>query len=189
MVVPAALMVLLDPDRLTVAGALVGVRRETDDLAQLTGLDRRAVLTAIGALRQAGLVERVGDGYTLPVETLRRVAGEVAEADLPMDPSIGFGMTDDERAVLARFFQGRTLVEVPVNRAKRLIVLERLALEFDLGRRYPERAVNDILRVFHPDVSTLRRTLVDEGMLDRRHGEYWRSGGRFDAGSGDADGP
>ena len=59
-------------------------------------------------------------------------------------------------------------------------MLERLALEFDLGRHYAEPAVNEILRVFHPDVSTLRRYLVDEGLLDRDQHTYWRSGGRVD---------
>ncbi len=165
--------------RLTVAGALVGARREADELAERTGLDRHDVLRAVGSLRQAGLVEADGDRYTLPVEHLRRLADEASDAELPMDPVIGFGMTDDERAVLSRFFQGRTLAEIPANRAKRLLVLERLALEFDLGRRYPEAEVDAILRAFHPDHAMLRRHLVDEGFLDRDRNEYWRSGGRF----------
>ena len=96
-----------------------------------------------------------------------------------MDPVIGFGMSDDERLVLSRFFHGRTLHEIPSNRAKRLVVLERLALEFDVGRRYPEREVNQILGAFHPDWSALRRFLVDEGFLARDHGVYWRTGGKF----------
>jgi hypothetical protein len=29
----------------------------------------------------------------------------------------------------------------------------------------------------HPDTATLRRYLVDEGLLDRAGGEYWRIGG------------
>ena len=99
-----------------------------------------------------------------------------------MDPAIGFGMTDDEQLVLARYFSGRVLVEIPTHRAKRLVVLQRLALEFDIGRRYTEREVNEILFPFNPDWSTLRRGMVDEGLLDREHtaGEnvYWRSGGR-----------
>jgi hypothetical protein len=32
----------------------------------------------------------------------------------------------------------------------------------------------------HPDTAALRRYLVDEGILDREHGEYWRAGGTFD---------
>ncbi len=169
---------LLDPVRLMVAGSLAGTVRTTAEVADYTGADHREVIAAIAALRQVGLVEPVGDGYTLPPAGLRRLAAELAERDVPMDPWVGFGMTDDERLVLERFFQGRTLVEVPTNRAKRLLVLERISLEFDLGQRYSEAAVDDLLHGFHPDVATLRRHLVDEGLLDRGGGQYWRSGGR-----------
>ena len=89
-------------------------------------------------------------------------------------------MTDEEREVLARFFTGTQLVEVPANRAKRWVVLQRLALEFDIGRHYSEAEVNEILGAFHDDTATLRRHLVDEEFLDRAGGEYWRSGGRVD---------
>jgi hypothetical protein len=95
-----------------------------------------------------------------------------------MDPFIGHGMDDGERRVLSRFFVGRTLTKIPVGRTKRRVVLERLALEFEIGRRYPESAVNDALRAFHPDFAALRRYLVDEELLDRADGVYWRSGGR-----------
>jgi hypothetical protein len=44
--------------------------------------------------------------------------------------------------------------------------------------RYGEPEVNELLRRFHDDHATLRRTLVDEGFLDRSGGEYWRAGGR-----------
>ena len=94
---------------------------------------------------------------------MRLAAKQAAEVDVPMDPVIGFGMTDDERAILARMFAGRTLVEIPANRAKRQVLLQRLALEFEVGRRYHEREVNEILFAFHPDWSSLRRHLVDEG--------------------------
>ena len=99
-----------------------------------------------------------------------------------MDPVIGFGMTDEERQVLSRYFSVGTLIEMPANRAKRQIVLQRVVLEFDVGRRYTEAEVNDALFVFNPDWSTLRRYLIDEGLLERAHVDdttlYWRSGGR-----------
>jgi hypothetical protein len=97
----------------------------------------------------------------------------------PASPRIGFGMTQKEAEVLVRFFRGDRLVELPAARAKRLVVLERLALEFEPGIRYPEAEVNERLRRFHDDHATLRRALVDEGLLDRAAGEYWRSGGRI----------
>ena len=109
-------------------------------------------------------------------------ARQAAEIQIPMDPVMGYGMTDDERQVLERFFSGRILNEIPTQRAKRIVVLQRLALEFDPGRRYTEFEVNELLGAFHPDWSALRRGLIDEGLLDRETSgggnTYWRSGGR-----------
>lgn len=176
------LTILLDHDRLAVAGALAVRPMTTDELMAATARDRRIVLTALGDLRGAGLVRQAEDRYELDLEALRAVARDAAEAEIPMDPVIGFGMTEDERQILGRYFSGRVLNEIPVQRARRLVVLQRLALEFDVGRRYTEAEVNAILGAFHPDWSALRRGLVDEGLLDRepRGGGnlYWRIGGR-----------
>jgi hypothetical protein len=180
---PAELLrLLLDHDRLAVAGALASRRMTTREVVDATGRNKRVVLTAIGDLRAAGLVSVDGEHYEIDVAALRDAARAAADLDVPMDPIIGYGMTDDEQAILRRFFAGRTVTEIPANRAKRQVLLQRLALEFDVGRRYTEREVNEILFAFHPDWSTLRRYLVDEGFLDREHLDeqnwYWRAGGR-----------
>jgi hypothetical protein len=174
--------ILLDLDRLAVAGALAARAMSTDELVTVTGRPRRVVLTALGDLRGIGLVRQADQHYEIDVGQLRALARDAAEAAIPMDPVIGFGMTEAEQQVLGRYFSGRVLNEIPVQRARRLVVLQRLALEFDIGRRYTEAEVNAILGAFHPDWSALRRGLVDEGLLDRepRGGGnlYWRSGGR-----------
>jgi len=177
---------LLDVDRLAVAGALAARPMTTDELVEVTRRGAREVLACVGDLRNAGLATSLADGrYALDVDALREAARRHAEVDVPMDPAIGFGMTDTERLVLERYFSGRTLVEFPNQRSKQLVVLQRIALEFDLGRRYTEFEVNDLLLPFSRDWSTLRRHLVDEGFLDREStgggSEYWRSGGRVTA--------
>ena len=75
---------------------------------------------------------------------------------------------------------GGRLREIPAKRSKRLVVLSRLALEFEVGVRYPEREVGAVLKRFHPDHASLRRFLVDEGFLSRERGQYWRTGGPVD---------
>jgi len=70
------------------------------------------------------------------------------------------------------------VVEAMGVQAKQLVMLERLAQEFELGIRYEERDVSFRLQIFHPDYAALRRYLVDEGLLTRADGVYWRSGGR-----------
>ncbi len=177
------LTVLLDVDRLAIAGALAVRPRSTDELIEVSGRDRRVVLAAIGDLRATGMVTADRSGtYSLDSDAVRAAARQAAEIQIPMDPVMGYGMTDDERQVLERFFSGRVLNEIPTQRAKRIVVLQRLALEFDPGRRYTEFEVNELLGAFHPDWSALRRGLIDEGLLDRETSgggnTYWRSGGR-----------
>ena len=69
--------------------------------------------------------------------------------------------------MLRTFLRGGKLVSIPTQHAKKLVVLDRLAQEFDIGVRYSERQVNALLRRFHDDAAALRRYLVDEGFLDR----------------------
>lgn len=82
--------------------------------------------------------------------------------------------------MLRTFFRDGRLTEIPAKESKRRIVLERIAVEFELGVRYDEREVNAIAGRFFNDHAALRRYLVDEGFLEREHGEYWRAGGRVD---------
>ncbi len=177
------LKLFLDLDRLAVAGALAVKPSTTDQLVDVTNRDRRTVLIALGDLRASGLVTARGDVYQLDPEAMLRAAQATAEIEIPMDPVMGYGMTPDEQLVLGRYFSGRKLISIPTHPAKRLVVLQRLALEFDIGRRYSEPEVNDILGAFNPDWSTLRRGLIDEDLLDREtsggDNRYWRSGGRI----------
>ncbi len=57
------------------------------------------------------------------------------------------------------------------------MILEHLATAFEPGVRYPEREVDAILRSWHPDHAALRRYLVDERLMARDGGVYWRIGG------------
>jgi hypothetical protein len=85
--------------------------------------------------------------------------------------------TGDDARVLENFTDasGR-LIAIPAQRKKRLAVLRWLAEEFQPGRRYPEAEVNRIIARRHPDFATLRRFMVDEELMQRRSGVYWRAG-------------
>lgn len=171
------LRLALDPGRLAVLGALAARPGTADDIAERSGQGRRATLEVLAALVQSGLATQGEAGYELDVEALRAVAHQLPAAP-PPHPRVGFGMTAEEQQILGRFFRGERLVEIPAAHGKRRVILERLALEFEPGVRYREPEVNDLLSRFHEDHASLRRHLVDEGLLDRAGGEYWRSGGR-----------
>jgi hypothetical protein len=92
-----------------------------------------------------------------------------------------FGVSDPAvRRVLRTYLSGGRLRTMPRAGAKRRIALDYLATHFEPGVRYAEAQVNAVLRAYHDDVAALRRYLVDEGLLSRENGQYWRTGGWVD---------
>ncbi|WP_395658408.1 DUF2087 domain-containing protein [Nocardioides sp.] len=89
-------------------------------------------------------------------------------------------MTDEQQVLRTFFDDDGSLRTIPTRHAKRLVVLDRLAQEFEPGERYAEAEVNLVLHRFHPDHAALRRYLVENGFLAREAGVYWRSGGTVD---------
>lgn len=174
------LRALADPERLAIAGALARTAADARTLAAATGLPVARVRRHLTRLGAAGVVGVDADRatYRLDRESLRRAARQVGPS---REPGVALGAIDeDEETVLRSYFRGGRLREIPARRAKRLVVLTRLAIEFDIGIHYSEAQVNETLHRFHPDHAALRRYLVDEGLLDREGGEYWRSGGPVD---------
>ena len=174
------LRALAHPERLAIAGLLARGERTADDLATELGIAPKRVRSHLGKLTAAGVAAVAEDRrtYRLDAETLRRAAELVGP---PREAGLALGAaTEDEEHVLRTFFRNGRLTEVPMKQSKRLIVLQRIALEFEPGRRYDEKEVNVIVGAFFNDHAALRRYLVDEGFLDRDHGVYWRAGGRVD---------
>jgi hypothetical protein len=79
--------------------------------------------------------------------------------------------------VLRCFIVDDRLVSIPAQEKKELVVLRYLLGRcFAEDRPYPEKAVNQRLALFHPDVASLRRLLVEHGMVTRKAGVYPRAG-------------
>jgi hypothetical protein len=77
-----------------------------------------------------------------------------------------------------RVFLGHGRIETtPAKRSRRLLLLNEIAQAFEPGVRYPEQRVSQFLGTLHPDHAALRRYLVDEELLTRSDGQYWRTGG------------
>jgi hypothetical protein len=80
--------------------------------------------------------------------------------------------------VQKRFFDedGR-LRTMPRKQSRKLAVLDVIAAHFVPGVHYLEVEVNRELIGIYDDYVTLRRALIDFGLMDRADGRYWRSGG------------
>lgn len=173
----AYLSIVLDPTRLAILGAATTDPVDAEEIASRLGIRQRDALEAVGKLKAAGLLTQEG---TLDRAVLRELAADLPQMPPPDSAVTGGDLWSDEEAeILGRFFSGERLMEIPGAHAKRRIVLERLAMEFEPGVRYTEPEVNFALQMWHADYAALRRYLVDEGFMDRADGSYWRTGGRY----------
>jgi hypothetical protein len=81
-----------------------------------------------------------------------------------------------DRKVLRDFMTADgKLKALPTQEKKLQAVLRYLAQAFEPGQQYTEKQVNEILLRTYADMTTLRRCLVDAGLLQRERGVYWRT--------------
>jgi hypothetical protein len=168
---------LADQARLKVVAALALGAGTLEEVAEASGLPLKDVALAARRLARAGLVDRDGRALALRSERFAAAARAAAEAAPAPEP---LSTDPAEDAVLSAFVRDGRLTSIPAQLSKRRVVLEHIVRVFEPGVRYPEREVNALLAVWHPDVAALRRYLVDEALLSREAGLYWRSGGWVD---------
>jgi hypothetical protein len=165
---------LADDDRRSAFAAVQLGATSLDDVALAAGVPVARAAKALASLAAGGIVEQAAGGLQV-AGAVFAVAAREARARPRSDEHAG--QPDDVRRVLAAFVREGRLQQIPTARAKRLVVLDWLAQDFEPGRRYTEQMVNLVIGRRHPDAAALRRYLVDEGILDRAGGEYWRIGG------------
>ena len=166
---PATLIGLLaDEHRLRVFAAVALGARTVAEVAERSGLDETDVQGALPRLVGAGLVAQE-DGLHVPLEALRAAARRRPERARGAADA-----TPDEQRILRNFVVDGRLVRLPARHAQKQVVLGYVARRFDESRSYEEREVNELLGTLHDDTASLRRYLVDEGLLEREAGVYRR---------------
>jgi hypothetical protein len=84
-------------------------------------------------------------------------------------------LTELEKVIRAFVKDGR-LVSIPAKPGKRELLLPWLLDRcFPEDRDYEEKEVNQRLALMYPDVSALRRYLIDAGLMTRDQGIYRRA--------------
>ena len=162
------LKAIADETRLRILGLLADKNHSGKELADALALTAPTISHHMRRLIDAGVVTEQRDAqrhvYSLNAEQLRSVRSKEQPGNIP---------NEDERAKTHRhFFKDGKLVRIPASRKQRVFVLQYLLEQFDPGREYPEREVNDLLGSFNEDYATLRRELVDYGYLKRDKGIY-----------------
>ena len=169
---------LSDASRLNIIATLQKGEAYGELLAERLDLSASTLSFHMKKLEEAGLVtSRKEQYYTVyalvPGVTQLRLAELLSAAPGQEDEAASREAAYREK-VLSAFFSGGRLVSIPVQRKKKLIVLQKIAESFEPGRVYEEAALSDIIARIHPDYCTLRRDMISEGILTRENGKYVR---------------
>ena len=180
---------MADESRLKIIGLLSAAEHSVQQLASTLDLKEPTVSHHLAVLKQLELVKMRADGnfrwYRLNEAVLGKISRAVFSRDNIARLAVSAEADDSARKVLDNFVNGERLLEIPVSRKKRLVILKWLANFFEPGISYSEREVNTVLKLHHNDCATLRREMVGYGILARDKGIYrrrpeseWRPGAK-----------
>jgi ArsR family transcriptional regulator len=165
------------PVRLLILNLVKMKPRHGEELATILTLNPATISHHLSKLSDVGLLRAEKDQY-YQVYSLSGVLLDQPLRDVVFMPQTGVTAQVEEDAyrqkVLRTFFKFGHLKSIPAQLKKFMIVLERLAEEFEPERTYTEREVNQVLVEFNDDVATLRRGLIDAGLMERENSIYWR---------------
>lgn len=163
-------------ERLRIIGVLVRGRATQAEIAEQLHLPIREVFNHLSFLMHVGVVNESDGVYDLNERTIESLArGQFEgkrESYVPSEEQ-----QEDVRKVLKTFLNADgTLKQIPPMGNKLLIILSFIVDAFSFDTNYTEKEVNTILRRFHLDTASLRRYLVDNGLMARESDgtKYWR---------------
>ncbi len=164
-------------DRLRIIGVLARHEATMREVADQLHLPFREAFAHLGLLEFAGVVRKSGDLFHLDDAALeglsRQQFSEQRQTYVPAPD-----LDARTRKVLANYLNvDGSLKQLPTQPAKKQVILGYLIAAFQPGADYTEKEVNTLLRRFHADTATLRRALVDDGLLSRESdgSRYWRA--------------
>jgi biotin operon repressor len=166
---------LAHPSRLLILGLCKQKPRHTEEIAGILKLSKATISHHLSLLSEAGLLESERDQYYQNYK-LKNALLEQKIEDIIFSGLSNFAKTPDPfgTKVLRDFFKHGRLTQIPAQRKKREVVLEKIVQSFEFDRAYPEKEVNQIILEFHDDFATLRRELIGLGLLTRENGIYSR---------------
>jgi biotin operon repressor len=172
---------LADKNRLKIVGVLAQKETSVEELAVVLGISPSTVSHHLSKLAEIGLVTARVDGYynlyRLEEGALEAMAQRLlAENTLP-EVAQDLDRKAYDRKILKDYLnEDGTIRQLPTNKRKLDVILRYLVDQFDEGRIYTEKEVNQVISALNEDISGLRRDLISVGYLAReRDGSaYWR---------------
>jgi biotin operon repressor len=165
---------LADADRLKIAGLLSVEALSPAQVAERLGMQPAKVQRHLEQLAAAGLAHQEEGLYRVDSQLIEKFTHQVLAQSRPSAPDYE-GDEFEVKTLRAYLSPDGSLKAIPTQHKKLMVILSHLVKNFEPGVKYPESQVNQILRRFHEDTAALRRYMVDNKLLIREKGIYWRT--------------
>jgi predicted transcriptional regulator len=172
---------LADKNRLKIVGLLAEKPYSVEEHAALLKLKPPTVSHHLAKLVEADLVKSHTESYYSVYQLDQAVLESKARSmfsqqELSTVASKVDADAYDKKVIKDYSRRDGSLKTLPSQRKKLEAILRYVVKAFDIGKRYSEKQVNEILARYHDDTATLRRELVGYGLMQRKGGggEYWR---------------
>jgi len=172
---------LADSNRLKIVGLLAEKSYSVEELAALLKLKPSTVSHHLSKLAEAELVSSHPESYYSVYELDKKMLEEksrnmFSQTELSTVTAEVDADAYDNKVIKDYSHRDGSLKTLPSQRKKLEAILRHVAKSFEIGKRYNEKRVNEILSQYHEDTATLRRELVGFGLMKREGGggEYWR---------------
>jgi len=172
---------LADANRLKIVGLLAEKPYSVEELAALLKLKPSTVSHHLSKLAEAELVTSHAESYYSVYQLDKKLLEEksrsmFSQSELSTVTAEVDTDAYDNKVIKDYSRRDGSLKTLPAQRKKLEAILRYVVQAFDLGKRYTEKRVNEILAQYHEDTATLRRELIGYGLMKREGGggEYWR---------------
>lgn len=169
---------LADKSRLMILKNLIKEPIYVELLAEKLNLSASTVSFHLKKLEDAGIVNSKKEQY-YTIYSVNKEMLSYSVLDIINEKDFDISIQDQREAeyrkkVIDNFFEYGKLKQIPVQRKKRLIVLEEIAKSFEVNKKYTEKEVNIIIADYNDDFCTIRREFIAENIMKRENGIYER---------------
>jgi len=164
-------------DRLRIVGLLSQGSKRAAEIAEALGMHPSDANRHLEQLTASGVVYEADGVYDLDEKAIEILARGQFKGKRPMYEAKE-EKQEDVRKVLKTYLNADgTIKQLPQEGRRMEIILHFILDAFPIDVTFTEKEVNTILRRFHVDTATLRRNLIDYGLMAREGDgtKYWRT--------------
>ncbi len=167
------LKLLADETRLEILNILLKEDSYVEKIACELSLTPATICYHLKKMESAGVVNCSRSQFYIIYSLNREVFDKPLYELIKKDEEIVNTEEKYKKEVISNFFKYGRLTQIPTQRKKREIVLLEIAKQFEMGQKYDEKEVNEIIHRFHEDHCTIRREMIACGIMQREKETYW----------------